>query len=172
MARFRSRSLMAGIAGRRFNSAPRSSATVNSYPKFRSARRGRLKLSPIFCRRKGVAINIKPISGHEAESPQPCPTHGRAHVDDIVKPEGGRGAPSDLSFTPAEKLVRDLNKANEPPHTPEELEQWRQKREAFDHGDLSPAEARHYVQEHRGTYRERGFKPLRYTPREGLRHSE
>ena len=64
-------------------------------------------------------------------------------------------APSNLDFTPAERLAQNLLKAREAPHTPEEMEAWRQKRQAFEKGQLSPAAARSFVKQQRESYLER-----------------
>lgn len=72
-------------------------------------------------------------------------------------------APSDLDFTKAEKMTRDLLKAREAPHTPEEMEEWRQKREAFERGKLSPRDARAYIKSHRQSWMQRSFERLKYS---------
>jgi 2'-5' RNA ligase len=71
-------------------------------------------------------------------------------------------APSDLDFTPAEKLARDLLKSREPRHTPEEMEEWQRKREAFEQGKMSGAEVHRYLKQQRGTWLQREVKQLTY----------
>lgn len=71
-------------------------------------------------------------------------------------------APSDLDFTPAEKLARDLLKSREPRHTPEEMDEWQQKRDAFEQGKLSGAEMHRYLKQQRGTWLQREVKQLTY----------
>jgi hypothetical protein len=58
-------------------------------------------------------------------------------------------APSDLDFTPAEKALRDVIKASRAPPTPEQMEEWKAKREAFNEGKLSPAEAKRFIKQER-----------------------
>jgi hypothetical protein len=72
-------------------------------------------------------------------------------------------APSNLDFTPAERLAQSILKAREAPHTPEEMEAWREKRQAFEKGQLPPAAARGFIKQQRESYLERQFKHLPYT---------
>ena len=67
-------------------------------------------------------------------------------------------APSDLDFTPAEKALRDVIKASRAPATPEQMEAWRAKREAYEQGKLSAAEARRFIKQERESFLEREFK--------------
>ena len=68
-----------------------------------------------------------------------------------------------VPLMPAERLAQSLLKAREAPHTPEEMEAWREKRQAFEQGQLSPAAARNFVKQQRESYLERQFKYLQYT---------
>jgi len=67
-------------------------------------------------------------------------------------------APSDLDFTPAEKALRDLIKDSQSPATPEQMEAWRAKREAFQKGELTGKEAREFVKKERESFPEKEFK--------------
>lgn len=69
-------------------------------------------------------------------------------------------APSNLDFTPAEKLARSIQP--ETPHTPEELEQWKAKRQALKDGTLPRAQAREYLKRQRGEWLVRSVKPMSY----------
>lgn len=72
-------------------------------------------------------------------------------------------APSDLDFTPAEKLATSLLKLREPKHTPEELQEWQEKHDAWKNGDLSPKDAKAFVRNQRLTWLEREAKKLTYS---------
>jgi hypothetical protein len=67
-------------------------------------------------------------------------------------------APSDLDFTPAEKLARDIIKANEAPATPEELEAWREKHDAFVNGKLPYSQAKAFMKRARESMLQRQLK--------------
>jgi hypothetical protein len=67
-------------------------------------------------------------------------------------------APSDLDFTPAEKLAQKVIKQHEPPATPEELEQWREKHQAFIDGKLPLSQARGFMKRARESMLQRQMK--------------
>ncbi len=67
-------------------------------------------------------------------------------------------APSDLDFTPAEKLARDIIKAHEAPATPEEMAAWREKHDAFVNGKLPLSQARAFMKRARETMLQRQLK--------------
>jgi 2'-5' RNA ligase len=67
-------------------------------------------------------------------------------------------APSDLDFTPAEKLAQKVIKEHEPPATPEELEQWREKHQAFIDGKLPLSQARGFMKRARESMLQRQMK--------------
>ena len=67
-------------------------------------------------------------------------------------------SPSDLDFTPAEKLARDIIKAHESPATPEEMEAWREKFEAFRGGKLPYSQAKAFMKRQRETMLQRQLK--------------
>lgn len=69
-------------------------------------------------------------------------------------------APSDLDFTPAEKLARSLVKHQ--PETPEELEAWRAKREALEDGTATREEVKKYLRTQRLTWLQRQVKGMGY----------
>lgn len=69
-------------------------------------------------------------------------------------------APVDLDFTPAERLMRELTP--HVPETPEEVQEWQQRREALEKGQLGRREARAYVKAQREEWLVRGFKRLPY----------
>lgn len=70
-------------------------------------------------------------------------------------------APSDLDFTPAERLARSLSPHD--PATPEELEQWRAKRESLESGEASIKEERKWIQQQRYTWLQRQVKRMTYS---------
>jgi len=78
-------------------------------------------------------------------------------------------APSDLDFTPAEKALRDVIKASRAPATPEQMEARKAKREAFNEGKLSPAEAKRFIKQERESFLEREFKNSAVTYTDAVR---
>ncbi|MGH9538005.1 MAG: hypothetical protein ACRD3H_08775 [Terriglobales bacterium] len=78
-------------------------------------------------------------------------------------------APSDLDFTPAEKALRDVIKDSRAPATPEQMEAWRAKREAYEQGKLSAAEARRFIKQERDSFLEREFKNSAVTYTDAVR---
>jgi len=78
-------------------------------------------------------------------------------------------APSDLDFTPAEKALRDLIKDSRAPATPEQMEEWRAKREAYKAGKLSQAEAKRFIKQDRQSFLEREFKNSAVTYTDAVR---
>lgn len=69
-------------------------------------------------------------------------------------------APSDLDFTPAEKLARSLVKHQ--PETPEELADWRSRREALENGTASREDVKKYLRTQRLTWLQRQVKGMGY----------
>ena len=67
-------------------------------------------------------------------------------------------APSDLDFTPAEKMARDIIKAHEAPATPEEMEAWRERRQAFVDGKLPYSQAKAFMKRARESMLQRQLK--------------
>jgi hypothetical protein len=78
-------------------------------------------------------------------------------------------ATSDLDFTPAEKALRDVIKASRAPATPEQMEEWKAKREAFNQGKLSTAEAKRFIKQQRESFLEREFKNSAVTYTDAVR---
>jgi hypothetical protein len=64
--------------------------------------------------------------------------------------------PSGLDFTAA-------------PATPEQMEQWRAKREAYEQGKLSAAEAKRFIKQERESFLEKEFKNSAVTYSEAVR---
>jgi hypothetical protein len=60
-------------------------------------------------------------------------------------------------------------KASRAPATPEQTEAWRAKREAYEQGKLSAAEARRFVKQERESFLEREFKNSAVTYTDAVR---
>jgi len=69
-------------------------------------------------------------------------------------------SPSDLDFTPAEKLAREL--AHHSPATPEEMDEWHSKREAIENGTASRQDMKRYLRTQRFTWLQRQVKGMGY----------
>jgi N12 class adenine-specific DNA methylase/2'-5' RNA ligase len=80
------------------------------------------------------------------------------HKTAVLGSFGFPKAPSDLDWTPAEKLTHDILQAKRAPHTPEENEAWRQKQEDLKSGNVTRKEARRWVKDQRLTWLQRDFK--------------
>lgn len=78
-------------------------------------------------------------------------------------------APSDLDFTPAEKFAQKIIKTSEERATPEEMEAWREKREAFNEGKLSHREAEKFIKRARETMLQRQMKNSHITYADAVR---
>lgn len=74
-------------------------------------------------------------------------------------------APADLDFTPAEKMAHDLGHKER--LTPEQLDEWKEKRDAVKNGTATRKEMHSYVRQQRLTWLQRDFKGLSY--RDALR---
>jgi hypothetical protein len=68
----------------------------------------------------------------------------------------------DLDFTPAEKLMEQYTRASHIPRTPEQVQESKECREAFEEGELPPAEMRRMRKEQREDWSLRAFKSLNY----------
>ncbi|MBZ5551014.1 MAG: hypothetical protein LAO22_24175, partial [Acidobacteriia bacterium] len=71
-------------------------------------------------------------------------------------------APSNLDYTPAERMAADLLKVREARHTPEEIEAWQAKHEALKAGELGRKEMHRYLRDQRHTWLERDFRRLTF----------
>jgi hypothetical protein len=69
-------------------------------------------------------------------------------------------SPSDLDFTPAEKLARSLVKHD--PATPEEMKEWREKREAIEAGTANRSDTKRYLKSQRYSWLQRQVKGMGY----------
>jgi len=63
-----------------------------------------------------------------------------------------------LDFTKAEQEIYDILATKHTPSTPEQQAGWEEKRRAFEAGELSPTEARTYIQKAKTSWLEYHFK--------------
>lgn len=113
----------------------------------------------------GIGTKAKQIGEYVAPTPFVYSSYQRSeqqgqHTAAWLSAFGFPKSPSDLDFTPAEKLAREL--AHHEPETPEEMEEWREKRNALQDGTASQHDMKKYLKTQRYTWLQRQVHGMSY----------